>query len=171
MNLELEQSFIKRVDALDKGDRVALKRNAGLVLTKASGAACSAFYKCSPSCTAWNEDRWFFGACVRALWKPEQSMNISFIDALRAIKEKEGYGGMDQRLTIILDGTWDEDGFFCRKLDRMMMLMKQKEKVIDIPLFIHDMNNWDDEDKRVQKNWAQAYYRIDSKKKEKKNVD
>ena len=69
MTSERITSFLQRVDQLPKGDRTALKREAGTMLLQADGRAVRAFYQCLPSqVKQWEEERYFAAACLHCLW-------------------------------------------------------------------------------------------------------
>ena len=71
------ESFLKRVDALSTGNRVALKRSVGVMLSEADGKAIAAFYRCvTPAIPQWQEDRWFATACIKCLWDPTEGSGV-----------------------------------------------------------------------------------------------
>ena len=61
-------SFFQRLDALPKGDRVAVNQLAGTMLYQADGRTVRIFYQCLPYAVAtWQEDRIFAAACLHCL--------------------------------------------------------------------------------------------------------
>ena len=64
--------FFTQLDRLPKGDRTALKREAGTMLHEADGRAIQAFYKCMlPTIPERYDDRFFAVACLHCLWSED----------------------------------------------------------------------------------------------------
>ena len=116
-------SFFQRLDALPKGERVALKREVGTMLYQADGRTVRIFYQCLPyGATAWQEDRIFAAACLHCLWDTEakrQPIEQIFYQLGRDQDISESTG---HRLETLLDVPWDEDGFMLTKLVRLCLL-------------------------------------------------
>lgn len=67
-------AFFRKIDALPKGDRVSLKREAGTMLSQANGRAICVFYQCLPySVPQWQEERAFAAACLHCLWDADEA--------------------------------------------------------------------------------------------------
>ena len=153
-------SFFQRLDALPKGARVSLKREAGTMMHQADGQAIRVFYQCLPySVPAWQEDRAFAAACLHCLWdadeKNRQPMEQIFyqLGQHQDVSESTGH-----RLAALLDIPWDEDGFLLTKLSRLIALAKSKGYAVDCRLLLEDLLRWNGEKQSVQRKWARALY-------------
>jgi hypothetical protein len=155
---EIEQQFIKKIDCLPTGERVALKRSCGVMLDMAPGIAFQAFFKCLPdSVNSYDYDKWFAASCYRCLWKEDQIHAIPFENALKAVSA-QGCSAIEKRMMVILDCPWESEGFLCSKLARLMKLVLQKGYVVDIPAFLKDLSAWDSPYRNVQKKWVRTFY-------------
>lgn len=160
MDISKERVFIESVDALPVGARAALRRAGGRGLVTGGGDAISAFYQALPSgVPEAQEERWFIGACIRCLWKPEDPKGIPMQEAMgRYSKTPEASDSFSSRMAAILDTPWDMDGFLIAKLWRMARLLKQKGYVIDAASLIEDLRGWNAPTGFVQRQWARAFY-------------
>ena len=153
-------SLFQRLDALPKGARVSLKREAGTMLHQADGQAVRAFYQCLPySVPAWQEERAFAAACLHCLWDAEvkrQPIEQIFYQLGRDQDISESTG---HRLETLLDVSWDEDGFMLTKLVRLIRLAKSKGYAVDCQQLLEDLFYWNGEKQSVQRKWARALYR------------
>ena len=157
-NLAIERLYIKKVDLLPSGERVALKRACGVTLDQAPGNAFQAFFKCVPEMVASEDlDKWFAAACFRCLWKEEQRNAIHFESALRQLSEN-GFTSIGKRIMTLLDCPWDSDGFLCGKMTRLMKMVMQKGYVVDIPSLLNDLCYWNNPSRMVQKKWVRTFY-------------
>ncbi|MBS5166056.1 MAG: type I-E CRISPR-associated protein Cse2/CasB [Butyricicoccus pullicaecorum] len=152
-------SFFQRLDALPKGERVALKREVGTMLYQADGRTVRIFYQCLPyGATAWQEDRIFAAACLHCLWDTEakrQPIEQIFYQLRRDQDISESTG---HRLETLLDVPWDEDGFMLTKLVRLIRLAKFKGYAVDCQQLLEDLFYWNGEKQSVQRKWARALY-------------
>lgn len=160
-NKEVYEAFLKRVDNLSAGDRVALKRSAGTMISEAPGKAMTAFYRCAPlTIPQWQEDRWFAIACVKCLWDPIEG-NSKPIEAIIAelINNSELSASMEHRVEALLDTAWDQDGYMLTKLCRMMKLLRQKAGTEpDFEALLEDVIYWNNESQSVQRKWARRIF-------------
>lgn len=158
------EAFIKRVDALSTGDRVALKRSAGIMLSEADGKAIAAFYRCiTPAVPQWQEDRWFAAACMKCLWEPAEDVGKPVEDILAdLIRGAELSDSMQHRVEGLLDTQWDQDGYMLTKLSRIMKLVRQKTwQELDFAGLLEDLIYWNNENQSVQRKWARAIFSAD----------
>lgn len=155
------ESFLERVDALSTGDRVALKRSAGVMLSEANGKAIAAFYRCiTPAVPQWQEDRWFAASCIKCLWDPAEGTGEPVEKVLAdLIRGAELSDSMQHRVEGLLDTQWDQDGYMLTKLCRMMKLIRQKtSEEIDFADLLEDLIYWNNENQSVQRKWARAIF-------------
>jgi len=158
-------SFFLRLKLLGGGDRAALKRAAGTMLTEADGKAITAFYRCLPPQTPqWQEDRWFAAACLRCLWDAEAEGGEPFEQIIgRMIASEELSGSTRHRVEVLLDTAWDNDGYMLTKLTRLVKLIRQKSDraLIAFPALLEDLIYWNAENQSVQRKWARSIFTND----------
>lgn len=153
--------FFQQIDALPNGERVSLKREAGTMLNQADGHAIRVFYQCLPrSVPQWQEERAFASACLHCLWERteahRQPMERIFYQLGRDQDVSESVG---HRLAVLLDISWDEDGFLLTKLSRLIRLAKSKGYAVDCQQLLEDLLYWNGEKQSIQQKWARALYR------------
>ncbi|MFU0833394.1 MAG: hypothetical protein ACFWUC_10740 [Oscillospiraceae bacterium] len=148
------QSFLQRVAELDKGDRIALRRAAGKMLTNAEGKAFTAFYKAYPPKE--KEDQCFFAACLQCLWQPDDLTEAIPLEKALAKMNETDENTFLKRLTTLLDLRWDDDGYLAIKLYRLVRFCKSKGVVIDCEKLLRDLFHWNDTSRFVQKQWARV---------------
>lgn len=154
-------SFLERVDALSTGDRVALKRSAGVMLSEADGKAIAAFYRCiTPAVPQWQEDRCFAVACMKCLWDPAEGTGEPVEKVLAyLIRGAELSDSMQHRVEGLIDTQWDQDGYMLTKLCRIIKLIRQKtSEEIDFAGLLEDLIYWNNENQSVQRKWARAIF-------------
>lgn len=160
-NQERYESFLKRVDSLDSGSRVALKRSAGIMISQADAKAIAAFYRCiSPAVPQWQEDRWFAVACIKCLWDPVVGPGEPVEDVLANLtRSAELSDSMQHSIEELLDTAWDQDGYMLTKLCRLTKMLRQKApKELDFAALLEDMIYWNNENQSVQRKWARAIF-------------
>lgn len=162
---EDHHSFFLRLKLLGGGDRAALKRAAGTMLTEADGKAITAFYRCLPPQTPqWQEDRWFAAACLRCLWDAEAEGGEPFEQIIgRMIASEELSDSTRHRVEVLLDTVWDDDGYMLTKLTRLVKLIRQKSDraAIAFPALLEDLIYWNAENQSVQRKWARSIFAND----------
>lgn len=155
-------TFCQRIDQLDKGSRVALKRSVGVMLPQADGKAISAFYRCLlPSVPQKQEDKWFAVACMKCLWDPEEVPGLPVEQVIaQLVRDETLSGSMKHRVEGLLNTAWDQDGFLLVKLCRFMKLLRQKTTMtVDFSLLLEDLIYWNSDNQSVQRKWARAIFR------------
>ena len=118
MNQEGIAVFFERLDALPKGERTALKREAGTMLEQADGRAVRVFYQCLPAdALPWQEGRMFAAACIHCLWEPEVRDRKPLEEIFFRLGQDQTISkSMGHRLETLLDLPWAEGGFLLTKL-------------------------------------------------------
>ena len=162
---EKYDSFLVRLNSLGSGDRAALKRAVGTMLSEADGKAVAAFYRCLPhGIPQRQEDRWFAVACLRCLWDAETAGGEPLEQIIgRMMKNEELSGSTGHRAEVLLDTAWDEDGYMLTKLTRLVKLIRQKSDraPIDFADLLGDLIGWNAENQFVQRKWARAIFTND----------
>ena len=164
------EKFFENLSNLSTGEKAALRRNAGIMLTDASGNAIIAFYKCLPYEEKNREDVWFAVACIYCLSKEHGTNGIEDCFAIM----KNDSDSIRNRLASLLDMKWDSDGFFLSKLSRMVKMTLQKGYLFDCEALLKDLLWWEHPDRFVQKKWAKALFNVKPEEQaegEKDNVD
>ena len=160
MNQERMTAFFERLDALPKGDRTTLKREAGAMLEQADGRAVRVFYQCLPTNVPfWQEGRMFAAACIHCLWEPEVRDRQPLEQIFFQLGQDQTISkSMGHRLETLLDLPWDEDGFLLTKLFRLIQLARSKGYTVDCERLLKDLLSWNGEKQVVQHKWAKALY-------------
>ena len=83
------------------------------------------------------------------------------IAAVKGLEETSE--SFEKRFTTLLETPWEEDGFLCRKMERMAKYLKQKGYAVDGAPLLRDLLYWDHEDKFVQKQWIKTYWQMTQK--------
>ncbi len=155
-----EQEMFARLDRLGNGDRAALKREAGVMLSQANGRAIRIFYQCLPGgVPVWQEDRWFAAACFHCLWEPEEKGRQPLESIFYQMgRDDQMSGSLSHRLESLLDQSWEEDGYLLSKLSRLIKLVRARGIPVDCVSLLRDLLYWNGERQTVQRKWARALY-------------
>ncbi len=161
---EKMDSFWARVAAAvenDTGLRAVFRRNAGELLQTADGRAVTAFYRLYGGglVSERNEDRCFFAVCAACLWKPEDWSKGEPLTVEARKLNPDDMPTFEKRLRVLLDLTWDEDGYFAGKLCRLLKYCRSKNLVVDGKSLMKDLVSWDSDKRFVQKRWVRELYR------------
>ena len=153
-------AFFEWLDNLPRGDRTALRREAGTLLEQADAQAVRIFYQCLPAdVPPWQEGRAFAAACIHCLWEPgardRQPLEQIFF---RLGQDQTISESMGHRLETLLDLPWDEDGFLLTKLVRLIQMVRAKGYAVDCERLLNDLLYWNGEKQTVQRRWAKALY-------------
>lgn len=153
--MEIREAFWKNIDDLRTGDRVALKRSAGIMLREADGKAIVAFFKCHPGVQE-QEEKWFAVACFKTMYDPSNEQGKPLENILRTMEMSDS---MMHRIEALLDTPWDRDGYLLTKLARMVKLVKQKtNQLIDFDSLLQDLIYWNSDSQSVQRKWARTIF-------------
>lgn len=157
-----QQQFFSRLNNLGNGERAALRREAGIRLQDADSAALTAFYRCLPfAVDTYQEGKWFAVACLRCLWEAGEAEGQPLEQIVAAlIQSGELSASAAHRVEILLDTSWDSDGYMLSKLSRLVKLVRQKSdrKRIDFSALLDDLIRWNSEAQTVQRKWARAIF-------------
>lgn len=75
------------------------------------------------------------------------------------LQERRGGDGVERRFITLLDA---DDAQLPDRLRQMVQLLRTEEEIsrqIDWPGLLHDLLQWDRDDRRVQRRWASDFYR------------
>ena len=142
------ETFFTKLKSLSTGQRTVLKRCAGIMLTGADGRALAVFYRIlPPGVPQWQEPQWFAAACFACLWDTTEAEGRNVEQLLSDLIE------------ILLDTTWDSDGYLLTKLSRMLKMLRQKTaEVPNFAALLTDLLYWNNESQSVQRKWAHAVF-------------
>ena len=160
-NQSIYSDFCQRVDSLDKGSRVALKRSAGIMLSQADGKAIGAFYRCVlPTVPQKQEEKWFAVACMKCLWDPQETPGQPVEQVIAHLMRDERLTkSMQRRVEALLDTPWDQEGFLLVKLCRFMKFLRQKtDESLNFSQLLEDLIYWNGENQSVQRRWARCIF-------------
>lgn len=158
---EKSLAFFEKIDELPTGERAALKRGAGTMLSEADGRALTAFYRCLPRDVDKQEECWFAAACLRCLWDPKLPSGLPFPKVVgRMLQAEELSDSTAHRVEALLDTRWDNDGYLLAKLFRLIKLIRQKSDgvLLDFPALLDDLLKWNWENQTVQRSWAREIF-------------
>lgn len=162
-----ERAFLDVVRRLDKGQLAQLKRNAGNSLSESHGTAW--FYKLLNSFNVrqnnYDENLHFLAASLMAMDKKAidgspSSFNGCFGNTFSEVRSLSDSASLDRRFGLLIDAKFDSaaSGELAFRLRQMVRLALSKEAHIDWPQLFHDLKQWDNPSKCIQKKWARAYY-------------
>ena len=163
MNNEYEQPFINRLGSLERGDLAILKRNAGLRLEESRGALpifYRIYFPVKDSGFDFNERACFLISTLYGHNK-YSSANTNFGHTMRKIKEMKNSANIDNRMSILLDSTFDSftgEGDFPHRLTQLVKIANSSGIGIDWVELLSDCKNWSRPSKYVQKKWAKSYF-------------
>ena len=163
MDQGVKKAFFDNLGDLQTGQRAALKRSVGTMLSGADAKALAAFYRAlPPGVPQWQEPQWFAAACFACLWDPVESDGAPMEQLLaKLIHNGDLSESMQHRLEVLLDTDWDADGYLLTKLSRMVKIVRQKTaEPLDFASLLSDMLYWNQENQKVQQKWAHAVFGI-----------
>ncbi|MBR3178850.1 MAG: type I-E CRISPR-associated protein Cse2/CasB [Clostridia bacterium] len=162
-----EMSWQKRLKTSSAGERAALRRCAGKMLSEADASAMSVFYRLLPYGTPeWKHNRFFTIMCCSCLWKPEEQKNPRPIeDCLRIFAKHQNGDGFYARIRNLMDTRWDDaDGFMAAKLTRILKQIKNADNTLypDFDGLAEDLFSWNSDERSVQRRWAETLFSINN---------
>ncbi len=158
-----DQDFVARVRDLDRAYRSALGRNAGRTIAEARGV--SWFYRLLEENQRGRdaEIHFLIATLMPHNRHPARGKNLGHTLAiLSSLANREG---VERRFNVLLDAQFDlvegrkpGGGELAFRLRQLVRLAASKEVGIAWPQLLHDLKRWGDPEKRVQKQWAAAFY-------------
>lgn len=151
------EEFLKRLRALDAGDRAKLKRDAGKTLAEAQSLGL--FYRLLPyGLYPAQEETYFLVATLYPL--AEEGHEGTLGDALRRARTPKNAKGLNRRVEILLDSDATQLPF---RLRQAIRLLKSNEVKVNWQRLLEDLLQWDHPQRFVQKQWARAYFALSEK--------
>lgn len=166
-------TFVRRLRDLDSGERACFKRNAGSPISESHNAA-GLFYKKlvhdHPLSEA-QEEIYFLVATLYPFEKPSkqkpevetepperpENFGVSLSEIRRRLENKKAgsANGLDNRFERLLDAGVEQLPFYLR---REVHFLINEGGQVDWQHLLRDLLRWDYPDRRVQRNWARAYF-------------
>jgi hypothetical protein len=141
MNTQANSSdyFAQRIQALTKSDLIALRRDFGIPLSEAGGAALAAFYKVFNQDEK-KEEAAFLAACAIAYILHYNENNKGGAPLWKCFKDA---GVSESRVkTLISNKFVDKDGFFHSKYSRLVRYVAGKGFFPDIHEINSSLTDW-----------------------------
>jgi CRISPR type I-E-associated protein CasB/Cse2 len=165
-----EWSYLERVReyyATDRGRLAALKRGAGETIGSARNVAW--IYSVLPRALAKEREQeiFFMVACLFAFDKTalERGMfykkNFGATMAWLKLQPRVSEDSVDRRFRILLDSDFDPEGYggeLAYRLRQTVRYVLSQGGMIDWPQLLADLRRWNYAGRRVQKDWAKAFY-------------
>jgi len=146
--------FLKKLAALDAGDRARLKRDAGKPLAEAQSIGL--FYRLLPhGLSAAQEETYFLVATLYPLADGGGTGNLG--TALRAAQDPKNCKGLDRRVEILLDSDATQLPF---RLRQAIRFLKSKGVKVNWQQLLEDLLQWNHPGRFIQKQWARAYFAL-----------
>ena len=114
-----------------------------------------------PAKCGWWEERAYYaiGACFAAhqlTWAPDDASGpTNFGASLARLAAVTQSGGVERRVLALLNCHRDD---LPAHLAHLVTLLKSKEIAVDWAQLLHDIRQWDREDRLVQREWAGAFW-------------
>lgn len=151
------EEFLKRLRALDAGERAKLKRDAGKMLAEAQSLGL--FYRLLPyGLYPAQEETYFLIATLYPLAEEGDKGNLG--DALRRARNPKNVKGLNRRVEILLDSDATQLPF---RLRQVIRFLKANEVKVNWQRLLEDLLQWNHPQRFVQKQWARAYFVVPDK--------
>lgn len=152
-----QDTFIRRLHGLELGERrgelALLRRHAGKTLGE-SGDALELFYRLLPEEVGTEHHETFF--LVATLFPITASRNVGNVGAsLKRFRTKDTQKGLDRRLSILLDA---DDEQLPYRLRQMVRRIESLRGGVNWRNLLRDLLQWNDASRKVQREWAMAYF-------------
>jgi len=174
MTLEQAREIMEGVNRLTSGEKVALKRSLGQVMSAQSTSAMMAFYHAFPFVKTGQELPCFLCACGACAMERLQGKPLTFVAAMKQLAAQEYPEGTRRKLLSLLDTPMEYDVLFAAKMGRLIQYMKAKNIKVDFAELLRDLCSWDHPNGFVQRKWAREFFgdlREPDDKEGKENVD
>ena len=159
MNQQIAEEFVCHLKELSRGELAILRRNAGNTLENSRGAM-GIFYPLLPSQFLGNnlEETFFLMATLYSI-NPIDCKEGNFGHTLRALKNSYSENTLDNRFTALLDESIKQDmTAVSHRLRQLTLMARSKNCGMNWQQLLVDLYWWDSTSRRVQKEWARAYF-------------
>lgn len=163
MELQKTSTVLQGLDRLTTGERASLRHTVGRTMAEADGRALEAFYKVMPpDVKPWQQGRYFTLLSIACLWKlGEATVRGDIVSMLASLELKRETHGIGAKIRGLLDMRWDdEEGYLAVKLGRLARMLRADDAgaMPDMDLLMGDLNAWNDDSRKTQRRWAQAFF-------------
>ena len=155
--------FFMKLEGFSVKEKLLFRRAFGRSLNEADAAALLKFYSILPKeIPAYDEEKWFFAACVHCLPKEYVENPLPLDQAIWEYKqiskrEETFTESFEKRVIVILDMRWDDSGMLLNRMSNMIRFLESKNFFIDGRGLLNDLLRWNREDKVIQKRWVKNY--------------
>ncbi len=148
--------FVKKLNALDAGDKAKLKRDAGKPIAEAQSIGL--LYRLLPyGLNAAQEEIYFLVATLYGLADGGAKGNLGASLRQARDPEEKKNRGLNRRVEILLDSDATQLPF---RLRQAIRFLKSKDKSVNWQQLLEDLLKWKSTYRTVQKQWARAYFAL-----------
>ncbi len=159
-------AFVRRLEALDPGDRARLKRRAGGPLSQATDVL-GLFYQLLPrSVPLAAEDAYFLVATLFPLADGDGHGDLG--NALRHATDTNNEKGLRRRLETLLDAQEAQLPF---RLRQTVHFLHSRRVGVDWATLLDDLLYWNLPDRSVQRRWARSYFGVQPQSEKSENEE
>jgi CRISPR system Cascade subunit CasB len=148
--------FLETLEELDAGNKAKLKRDAGKTIAEAQSIGL--FYRLLPYGLSTSQEESYF--LVATLYPFAASGGTSNLGAsLRRARDPvtKNNKGLDRRIEILLDADKMQLPF---RLRQAVRFLKSKSVSVNWQQLLEDLQKWNRQSHIVQKQWARAYFAL-----------
>ena len=148
--------------ALNKGECIALKRSAGLMMDQASDKAVAAYYRVRnpENVSAYKDEIQFACLSMSCMW--DNGMAKVPLQALlgKLCKESRVKGPVRKACLECLDNPWRRDGFLLKKIYSLVVMVKKEIPGVmpDFERLADDLIRWNYDKRFIQRNWINQIF-------------
>ncbi|MHB9145225.1 MAG: type I-E CRISPR-associated protein Cse2/CasB [Symbiobacteriia bacterium] len=154
--------FLERLRHLGRGERAALRRNAGRTIAESRHAA-SIFYRLVPKIPRIDEEIYFLVAALYGFNDQSHAGNLG--DTMRDVQRATGSDSIDRRMSVLLDAEFDlvdgrypGGGEMAYRLLQAVKLAAGRQVGVNWRQLLLDLLWWTHPSRQVQKRWARTYF-------------
>jgi len=164
-----EWSFLERIRSYhlnNRGRLASLKRGAGETIATARNVSWI-YSVLPPHLEESDQEIYFMVACLFACDKDALERGMHFKKNLGAtmawlrLQPRASQASVDRRFRVLLDADFDPVGYggeLGYRLRQIVRYALSQGAMLDWPRLLNDLQHWRRSDRRVQKDWAKAYY-------------
>lgn len=143
---------------LSSGEKSALKRSAGIMMSAAKAEAVEGFYRALNIKANANAEKAYFAAmCMQCLWREEDHPQVKTMPSILRVvyQNPDATESSRKRCIDFLDISWDEDGFLLGKICNLVKKMKAEDASVmpDFEELAEDLIHWNHPNHYIQRKW------------------
>jgi CRISPR system Cascade subunit CasB len=146
-------TFVRRLEDLDAGERAVLRRNAGRTLAEAHSALGLFYRLLPPNVPRSAEESYFLVASLFPL--AESGSSHDFGRTMRVARSLTNTAGLDRRMEALLDSDREQLRF---RLRRAVHVAHSCRVSVQWSQLLRDVLHWQDAGRHVQRRWASSYF-------------